>query len=138
MRNFKDEGYWRILIISVGISRVCFDLYAVQRKTAIYEFTSVTSQASLTVWIFGSAKKSQHFLEMKLHSILLALIELAIDILWFEQNPWNRHEWYSLPDIEFEDIMPASFWKFLIRNIGLLSHKDGAVQKFNSNFHNKQ
>ena len=36
LRNFKDEGYWRILIISVGISRVCFDLYAVERKTAIY------------------------------------------------------------------------------------------------------
>ena len=35
----------------------------------------------------------------------------------------------SLPDIEFEDIMPASFWKFLIRNIGLLSHKDGALSK---------
>ena len=36
LRNFKDKGYWRILIISVGISRVCFDLYAVERKTAIY------------------------------------------------------------------------------------------------------
>ena len=63
---------------------------------------------------------------------------ISLDFL-IEHKPWNREEWYnSLPDIEFEDIMPASFWKFLIRNIGVLSHKDGAVQKFNSNFHNKQ
>ena len=49
------------MIIIVGISRVCFDLYAVQRKTAIYEFTSVTSQANLSVWKLGSAKKVTEF-----------------------------------------------------------------------------
>ena len=66
LRKFIDQWHFCIVIISVGISRVCFDLYAVQRKTALYWFTSVISQASLSVWKLGSAKKkSQHFTKWK-------------------------------------------------------------------------